>query len=86
MSLLDEILSEIERHLDKTGMSATAFGSACSNDGHLVHRMRRGESITLRSVERIRHFIATGESLVVPGASSDDGNSDPPIEAMAVHV
>ena len=43
------LLTEIEAFLAETGMTATKFGLAAVNDGHLVAKLRKGNSVTLRT-------------------------------------
>ena len=39
-------------------MSATAFGIAALNDGHLVRKLRAGNSVMLDTADRIRAYMA----------------------------
>jgi len=52
-----ELLVEIEMFLACSGMSATKFGVAAVNDGHLVANLRRGSSVTLKTADRVRAYI-----------------------------
>jgi phosphopantothenoylcysteine decarboxylase / phosphopantothenate---cysteine ligase len=52
-----ELLVEIEMLLACSGMSATKFGVAAVNDGHLVANLRRGSSVTLKTADRVRAYI-----------------------------
>jgi phosphopantothenoylcysteine decarboxylase/phosphopantothenate--cysteine ligase len=52
------LLAEIEGFLARTGGTATKFGLAAVNDGHLVANLRKGHSITLRTADKVRSYIA----------------------------
>jgi phosphopantothenoylcysteine decarboxylase/phosphopantothenate--cysteine ligase len=52
------LLAEIERFLGRSGMSATKFGVASVNDGHLVRNLRRGLGVTLKTADRVRAYLA----------------------------
>src|SRR5262245_42663293 len=51
------LLTEIEAFLADTGLTATKFGLASVNDGHLVANLRRGNSVTLKTADRVRAFM-----------------------------
>ncbi|HYZ47785.1 MAG TPA: hypothetical protein VE567_02710 [Sphingomonas sp.] len=53
------ILRKIERYLDDSGMSATAFGRAVAHDPRLVHDLRRGREPGPGMLRRISSFIET---------------------------
>jgi phosphopantothenoylcysteine decarboxylase/phosphopantothenate--cysteine ligase len=52
------LLAEIERFLAATGASPTTFGLAAVNDGHLVTNLRKGHSITLKTADKVRAYMA----------------------------
>ncbi len=52
-----ELLSEIEAFLAETGMTATKFGVAAVNDGHLVRNLRKGNSVTLKTADKVRDHM-----------------------------
>lgn len=54
----DALLREIREFLEQTGMAPTTFGLAAVNDGKFVARIEAGGGLTLRTVERVREFIA----------------------------
>lgn len=58
MSIRDELLTDIERFLRRTGMDHTRFGKEALNDPAFVSRLRSGKDVRTRTVERIRKFIA----------------------------
>ena len=53
-----EFLAEVEAYLSSTGMSPTAFGKTAMGDPRFVATVRAGRAPTLRTVERVRRFIA----------------------------
>ena len=53
------LLAEIETFLARSGMSATKLGVVAVNDGHLVANLRRGASVTLKTADRVRAWIAS---------------------------
>jgi phosphopantothenoylcysteine decarboxylase/phosphopantothenate--cysteine ligase len=55
------LLTEIERYLAATGASPTKFGLAAVNDGHLVANLRKGHSITLKTADKVRAYLARRE-------------------------
>jgi phosphopantothenoylcysteine decarboxylase / phosphopantothenate---cysteine ligase len=67
------LLTEIEAFLADSGLTPTKFGLAAVNDGHLVANLRRGNSVTLKTADRVRAFMrssAPGPRAGVPAARS----------------
>src|SRR5262245_3043908 len=56
-TLARALLAEIEAFLAETGLTPTKFGLAAVNDGHLVANLRKGNSVTLKTADRVRAFI-----------------------------
>ena len=56
-TLARALLAEIEAHLAETGLTPTKFGLRSVNDGHLVANLRRGNSVTLKTADRVRAFM-----------------------------
>lgn len=52
-----KLLQEIERFLDLSGLSASAFGEEVMGDRHLVRRLRDGKTVRLPTADTIRGFI-----------------------------
>jgi phosphopantothenoylcysteine decarboxylase/phosphopantothenate--cysteine ligase len=71
------LLTEIEAFLAETGLTATKFGIAAVNDGHLVANLRRGASVTLKTADRVRAYIGQQRPArpvmpaTLPGVSRD---------------
>jgi len=64
------LLSEIEAFLAESGVTATKFGLAAVNDGHLVGNLRKGASVTLKTADRVRGYIERARSRAPAGAVS----------------
>ncbi len=56
-TMVRALLTEIEAFLAETGLTPTKFGLASVNDGHLVANLRRGNSVTLKTADRVRAFM-----------------------------
>ena len=58
MDTLEEYVgTRIRSFLASTGMSPTRFGRLAVGDPHLVRRIERGRSLTLRTADRVLAFI-----------------------------
>lgn len=60
MKTREQILSDIEAYLQRTGMSARAFGIAAVRDSAFVYRMRAAKAkanYTWGTLERIEQFM-----------------------------
>jgi len=57
-----DLLSDIEAFLVEFGVSPTKFGLAAVNDGHLVKNLRGGASVTLRTADKVRAYVAEQRS------------------------
>ena len=53
-----ELIAEIDAFLANVGMTQTSFGRNFSNDPALMTRLRGGGSVTLRTADKIRAYIA----------------------------
>jgi phosphopantothenoylcysteine decarboxylase/phosphopantothenate--cysteine ligase len=51
------LLAEIEAFLARSGVTATKFGLAAVNDGHLVKNLRAGSSVTLKTADKVRAYM-----------------------------
>jgi phosphopantothenoylcysteine decarboxylase/phosphopantothenate--cysteine ligase len=65
------LLGEIEDFLAQFQVTASKFGVAAVNDGHLVAKLRRGSSVTLKTADRVRTYMA-GERSRGPAAAPRD--------------
>src|SRR5260370_39172494 len=50
----DQILSQISEFCRQADMAESTFGRRAVNDGKLVHRLREGKRITIRTRDRIQ--------------------------------
>jgi hypothetical protein len=55
----DELLRRIERHLQESGETPTAFGRRVAKDGNLIPDLRAGRSPTMRLAARIIDAMAS---------------------------
>ena len=62
MTAAESFLAEIDDFLDRSGMSATAFGKAALGDPCFVGDMRAGRMPGLRLVEKVQQYIAANSS------------------------
>jgi phosphopantothenoylcysteine decarboxylase/phosphopantothenate--cysteine ligase len=53
------LLAEIEAFLAGSGVTATKLGIAAVNDGHLVANLRKGSSVTLKTADKVRAYMAS---------------------------
>jgi phosphopantothenoylcysteine decarboxylase / phosphopantothenate---cysteine ligase len=53
-----DLLNDIEAFLVEFGVSPTKFGLAAINDGHLVKNLRDGASVTLKTADKVRLYMA----------------------------
>jgi phosphopantothenoylcysteine decarboxylase / phosphopantothenate---cysteine ligase len=65
-----ELLGEIEGFLAQFGVTPSKFGVAAVNDGHLVAKLRRGSSVTLKTADRVRAYMANQRSAAPAGIAS----------------
>jgi hypothetical protein len=63
------LLEEIESFLDRSELSASAFGQQVMGDRHLVHRLRGGKTVRLPTADKIRGFIKDWKPRPKPKAS-----------------
>lgn len=62
-SLSAKLLAEIEGFLDEQHQKPTNFGIGAVNDGHLVHNLRKGYSVTLKTADKVRQYMSIKRSL-----------------------
>ena len=55
------ILRQIERYLERSGMSATTFGRQVARDPRLVHDLRRGRELGQALRQRVEAFIGAAK-------------------------
>lgn len=57
MSTAEQFLAEIDAFLERSRMSATAFGKSALGDPSFVHDLRVGRKPNLGLVDRVHDFI-----------------------------
>jgi len=55
------LLYRVERHLKRSGLTASAFGRAAMNDAAFVRHLRNGRQPNAKTEARILAFIAAAE-------------------------
>lgn len=61
--ITNDLLHRIEGFLDRhPEMKPSALGLAAVNDGHIVHKLRRGGNTSLRTADRLCAFMAAYET------------------------
>lgn len=63
------LVSEIDAFLTESQMTKTAFGLKALNDGTFVARLKRGDNVTLKTVDRVRAYIAAERAKMQPQPS-----------------
>lgn len=58
MTLSEQFLAEVDAFLSRTGMDPTRFGRQALNDPNFVFSVRKGRSPSLRTIDRVRQFMA----------------------------
>ena len=54
-----ELLDEVTSFLNRTGMKPTRLGREAINDPHLVRKLQERANMTLRTIDRVRAFMAS---------------------------
>jgi phosphopantothenoylcysteine decarboxylase/phosphopantothenate--cysteine ligase len=67
------LLGEIEAFLAARGLTATKFGLAAVNDGHLVAKLRRGGGVTLKTADRVRAYMRAHRAAAQAGGETPSG-------------
>ena len=58
MTELQAFIDEIENYCRSRAMAESTFGRVAVNDGKFVGRLRSGRGVTMKTIERVRTFIA----------------------------
>ncbi|UMM63118.1 hypothetical protein [Aristophania vespae] len=62
----EALLSQIERFCERTGMGETTLGRKAKTDPRIVHRLRSGCSLLLKTEERLQTFMRNYEKNALP--------------------
>jgi phosphopantothenoylcysteine decarboxylase / phosphopantothenate---cysteine ligase len=65
-----ELLGEIEGFLAQFDITPSKFGVAAVNDGHLVAKLRKGNSVTLKTADRVRAYMTAERRAAPSGIAS----------------
>jgi hypothetical protein len=65
----ESFLADIDAFLNRSGMTATAFGKAAVGDGAFVGDLRRGRQPSLAMVERVAAYIQSQDSMLASEAT-----------------
>lgn len=57
MSTRDRLLHDIERFVERTGITARTFGKRAVNDNRLVERLRSGLDVTTQTMDSCYEFM-----------------------------
>ena len=57
MSKIEAFKDDVERFLERTAMTPTAFGKAALGDPNFVFDLRNGRSPRLTNVEKVEEFM-----------------------------
>jgi hypothetical protein len=57
----EQLASEIDAFLERTGMPQSAFGWASLGDPNLVRSLKAGRELKFRTLQRVKRFIASFE-------------------------
>lgn len=71
MNTSARLLEDIEAFLQRHRMSATAFGLAAINDGHLVRRLRKGRGVNSRTLDRVKLYMAKTDGKIRPSKRAE---------------
>lgn len=52
-----DVLREIEAYTRAKKMAESTFGRLAANDGKLVESLRRGNTVTLKTIQKIQDYI-----------------------------
>jgi hypothetical protein len=63
MTQLEQFIAEVDRFLEKSGMTPTAFGKSALNDPNFVGDLRSGRRPNLGLVDRVHNFISENEKI-----------------------
>lgn len=70
MLTVESFVAEIDAFLERSGMSASAFGKASIGDPNLVSDLRAGRSPSLRLIGRVKDYIEAQEKAPESGATA----------------
>lgn len=81
MSVIDNLIGEIDRFCKQQKISRSTFGLKAINDGKLVSRLTDGKGITLKTISRIEQYLEDHNNKT-PGIHAS-GNDEGEVMAQA---
>ncbi len=66
------LLDEIDNFLTASGMAPSTLGRRAVGSGHIVGRLRAGENVTMRTVERLRDFMRDYRAATATSSKPED--------------
>jgi hypothetical protein len=58
-----QLLEDIKQFIARTNMGPSYFGKASCGNSELIRRLEAGGSVTLRTMERVRDYMARNSSV-----------------------
>jgi hypothetical protein len=58
MELINDLLRDISAYATRRGIALTTFGRLAVNDGKFVGRLREGQGVTVRLIEKARKYMS----------------------------
>lgn len=71
MSMLSDLIDEIEGYAKRRGIKETTFGRLAADDGKFVGRLRDGKGVTIATVERVRKYMRDNPAPPTPTSRSE---------------
>lgn len=56
---MEHLIAEIDAFLAEHGMSDSRFGQLALNDRHFVRQLRNDRDVRMKTVEKVKRFMAT---------------------------
>ncbi|WP_417790674.1 hypothetical protein [Terasakiella pusilla] len=55
---IENLLAEIDLYCERKGIKPTTFGIHAMNDGKFVSRLRKGGSVRVETLDRVKEFMS----------------------------
>lgn len=78
MTELQTFIDEIENYCRSRAMAESTFGRVAVNDGKFVGRLRSGRGVTMKTIERVRAFIAENGGAAASNSSAASPDTKEP--------
>ncbi|GLQ20365.1 hypothetical protein ACFFUB_02530 [Algimonas porphyrae] len=70
MTLFQIVQDEVASYLEATGLNATELGKRAMRNPNFVHKVQRGENVTVQSLERLRDYMRHHAPAATDGATA----------------